>query len=142
MRVRWALMIALAGVAAATARAGDPVVHIPASEAAVAFAKGAVLTKGADYRIDASNRTAPGEVEIHEAETDIFYVIEGAATLVTGGTIKEAREVGPGEIRGKDVVGGEVRRIGKGDVVVIPKGTPHWFKEVPRPTTYFVVKVR
>jgi mannose-6-phosphate isomerase-like protein (cupin superfamily) len=142
MRVRWALMIALVGFAGGAVRAGDPVVYIPASEAAAAFARGAVLTKGPGYRIDASSRTAAGEVEIHEAETDIFYVIEGAATLVTGGTIKEAREIGPGEIRGKDVAGGEARRIGKGDVVVIPKGTPHWFREVPQPTTYFVVKVR
>jgi mannose-6-phosphate isomerase-like protein (cupin superfamily) len=142
MRVRWAVTFAVAGVAVATVRAGDPVVHVPASEAGAAFAKGATLTRGPGYRIDASNRTAPGEVEVHEEETDIFYVIDGAATLVTGGTMKEGREVGPGEIRGKDVAGGEVRRIGKGDVVVIPKGTPHWFREVQRPTTYFVVKVR
>jgi mannose-6-phosphate isomerase-like protein (cupin superfamily) len=38
------------------------------------------------------------------------------------------------------IQGGETRRVGKGDVVVIPAGTPHWFRDVQGPLTYFVVK--
>jgi quercetin dioxygenase-like cupin family protein len=46
------------------------------------------------------------------------------------------------EIRGDVIEGGETRTISPGDVVVIPSGVPHWFKEVPGPLTYYVVKVR
>jgi glc operon protein GlcG len=69
------------------------------------------------------------------------YVLEGAATLVTGGMALEARTIAPGEIRGNSIEGGEVRHIEKGDVVVIPNGVPHWFKEVDGPLLYYVVKV-
>lgn len=48
----------------------------------------------------------------------------------------------PEEIRGKDVKGGEMRQITKGDVIIVPNGVPHLFKEVNGPINYYVVKVR
>jgi mannose-6-phosphate isomerase-like protein (cupin superfamily) len=62
--------------------------------------------------------------------------------LVTGGEIVGGRMIAPGEIRGADVKGGETRRINKGDVIIVPAGTPHWFKEVSGPINYYVVKAR
>ncbi|MEW5976007.1 MAG: hypothetical protein AB1898_09410 [Acidobacteriota bacterium] len=50
--------------------------------------------------------------------------------------------VAPDEIRGSQISGGEARQIQKGDVIIVPAGTPHWFKEVPAPMTYYVVKAR
>ena len=47
----------------------------------------------------------------------------------------------PGQWLGTDIQGGQVRQLTKGDVIVIPAGIPHWFKEVPRSVSYFVVKV-
>ncbi len=79
--------------------------------------------------------------EVHTKDTDIIYVLEGKATLVTGGTVVEGKETGPEEIRGKEISGGDPRSIGKGDVIVVPAGTPHWFKEVNGPLLYYVVKV-
>lgn len=79
-------------------------------------------------------------VEIHEHETDVVYVIEGTATLVTGGKALDTKVVAPGEIRGTDLSGGEARKLARGDVVVIPPNTPHWFREVSAPFLYFVVK--
>ena len=81
-------------------------------------------------------------VEIHTRDTDIIYVLEGTATLVAGGTTIDAKTIEPEEIRGKESRGGESRVVTKGDVVIIPNGTPHWFKEVKGSINYYVVKVR
>jgi glc operon protein GlcG len=80
--------------------------------------------------------------EVHERDTDIAYVLEGTATLVTGGEAVETKTIAPEEIRGAAIRGGSERRLVKGDVVIIPNGVPHWFKEVPGPLNYYVVKVR
>jgi len=60
--------------------------------------------------------------------------------VVTGGTVVDPKVTEPGQVRGAIIQGGESRRISKGDVLVIPAGVPHWFKDVEGPLTYFVVK--
>ncbi len=108
-----------------------------------AFVKGAVLFDNSDkYMVHASHRDKAGAVEVHEQDADIIYVLDGSATLVTGGEIAGGKLIAPGEIRGPDVKGGETRTISKGDVIIVPAGTPHWFKEVPGPINYYVVKTR
>ena len=110
-----------------------------------AFAKGTVLLDGSDnrnYMIHASRREAPGMAEIHSKDTDIIYVLGGKATFVTGGTALETKTVAPDEIRGNSIQGGETRQIAEGDVIVVPNGVPHWFREISGPFTYYVVKVR
>jgi mannose-6-phosphate isomerase-like protein (cupin superfamily) len=87
-------------------------------------------------------RTKPTAAEIHEAFDDVWYVLEGAGTLVTGGTLVDATPASPGEIRGPSVRGGETRHVQKGDFVYIPAGTPHWISAVDGPELlYTVVKV-
>jgi len=129
-------------IVAAVLAATQTVTQIPAKDVSAAFAKGAPLVKGDTYKVDASRREAAGEVEVHETDTDVFYVLDGTATFVTGGTLEGGRTIAPGEIRGKAIKGGDVRTLSKGDVIVIPKGTPHWFRDVPGPITYFVVKAK
>ena len=46
------------------------------------------------------------------------------------------------EIRGREITGGETRELVPGDAMIIPNGTPHWFKDVQGPFLYWVVKVR
>jgi len=109
------------------------------------FAKGAVLFDGGDgrnYMVHASRREAPGMVEVHTKDTDILYVLQGSATIVTGGTMVEGRNIAADEIRGKESIGGETRSLIPGDTMIIPNGVPHWFKEVQGPFLYYVVKVR
>ena len=137
--------IALAGAAAFDRAMNSPVTpltHLPAKQVSQAFVKGMPLVRGANYKIDASHRDEPGIVEVHNRDTDIIYMLKGTATLVTGGTVIDGKTIEPEEIRGKQSQGGESRTITKGDVVVIPNGTPHWFKEVSGPIDYYVVKVR
>jgi uncharacterized protein GlcG (DUF336 family) len=137
--------LALAGAnALANPEAGHaPVVYFEKEQVAAAFAKGAVLFDKSDkYMVHASHRDKAGMVEVHEQDADIIYVLDGSATFVTGGEVVGGKTIAPGEIRGTDVKGGETRQLNKGDVIIVPAGTPHWFKEVPGPLNYYVVKAR
>ena len=124
------------GVKAAAA----PVTQIDGARVAAAFAKGVPLLEVDGYKVHASRREGPGMAEVHDWETDVVYVLEGSATLVTGGTVVDPKVTEPGQVRGATIQGGEIRRIAKGDVLVIPAGVPHWFRDVQGPLTYFVVK--
>ena len=109
-----------------------------------AFAKGAVLFDGdgTNYMVHASRRDAAGQAEVHLHDTDVIYVLDGATTFVTGGTVVDGKTTAPDEIRGVAIEGGDTRRLAKGDVMIVPSGTPHWFKDVDGPVLYYVVKVR
>ena len=139
----------LAALAAAAclnaAPAGEPaapaVIHIDHEKVAAAFAKGGPLLQTNNFKVQAGRRQSPGIVELHERDTDIFYVLEGSATFVTGGKAIEPKTVSPGEIRAREITGGESRRLAKGDIIVIPNGVPHWFKEVDGTFQYYIVKV-
>jgi mannose-6-phosphate isomerase-like protein (cupin superfamily) len=96
-------------------------------------------------------QTPPGVVAVHYKVTEIYHVTDGAATLVTGGTVVNAKERpadavsvrledGPGA-SGTAIQGGVTRKIKAGDVVVIPAGVPHWFSEIDGSITYVVVRV-
>lgn len=132
--------IASAGAAAFEKAQQAKVSFVPRAQVDAGFKKDTNLISEAGYRVNASRRDGPGEAEIHLSETDIFYVLQGQATFVTGGEIVEPRNVSPTEIRGKQLKGGEERRIGQGDVITVPRGVPHWFKQVDAPFTYYVVK--
>jgi mannose-6-phosphate isomerase-like protein (cupin superfamily) len=118
-----------------------PVKYFSASDMAALFAKGGTVTAGADYKVMAAQRTGVGEAELHDRDTDVFRIMSGSATFVTGGRIVGARATDPGETRGTGIEGGETRQVSAGDVVVIERGTPHWFKAVDGRVEYFVVKV-
>jgi quercetin dioxygenase-like cupin family protein len=70
-----------------------------------------------------------------------MHVVEGRATVVTGGELVEPREVAPGEVRAPAVDGGTAHELSEGDVLAIPNGVPHQFTDVSDPFLYFVVKV-
>lgn len=142
MRIFLALTGFLAAALVMSGAGGAPAVtYIGHDKVAEALAKGGDLVKAPDLTVLGSHRNAPGQVEVHEKETDVFYVIDGAATFVTGGTMVGGKASGPGQTRGTDIQGGQVHHLTKGDVIVIPAGIPHWFKEVPTSISYYVVKV-
>ena len=137
--------LALAGAAALTENKTSPVKFIDAELVADGFAKGSVLddgSNGENYMVHASRREKPGMSEVHELDTDIIYVLDGTATFVAGGRSVDPKMVAANEYRGSMIEGGETRELKKGDVVIVPKGTPHWFKKVDGAFLYYVVKVR
>ena len=113
---------------------------IDATAVSSAFAKGQPLLETAGYKVHASRRVEPGQAEIHTLDTDVVYVVDGSATLVTGGKALDAKEIAPNELRGTKIEGGEEHRITKGDVIIIPNGVPHQFTAVTGELHYFVCK--
>ena len=113
---------------------------IDSKNVSAAFAKGMPLLETAGYKVHASRRVEPGQEEIHTLDTDVIYVVEGSATLVTGGKVPDAKPIAPNELRGSKIEGGQEHHIGKGDVVIIPNGLPHQFSAVTGELHYFVCK--
>ena len=117
------------------------VVYVPADKVAEAFANGGRFGAGSDYSASVLRRTSAGQSEVHVKETDIFYVVDGEATFVTGGTMVGGKESRPNQLLGTGIDGGQVHQLKKGDFIVIPAGVPHWFKEVPKSVHYLTIKV-
>jgi mannose-6-phosphate isomerase-like protein (cupin superfamily) len=91
------------------------------------------------YRINVVYRNKPGQAMAHATGpakgTEVHYIIDGAATVVTDGTLNRGTPGHPGNIEG-----GVIHHVAKGDVLVIPAGTPHWYKEVEGSVTYLEVR--
>ena len=117
------------------------VVFVDHDKVAAALAKGGGLVTASDVLVSGSHRDKPGQVEVHDKEMDVIYVVDGTATFVSGGKIVGAKNSRPDQWLGTDITGGTTQKLVKGDVIVVPAGTPHWFKEVPGPISYYVVKV-
>ena len=78
--------------------------------------------------------------EVHMRDTDIIYVLEGSATILTGGQVVDGKTTSTDEIRGRSITGGTEQRLAKGDVFIVPNGVPHSFTQVQAPFLYYVVK--
>lgn len=134
---------ALVIVAAYAAAAGVPakVTYVHHDKVAAVMAKGGAIIEDPGLRILAQRRGS-GEAEVHETTNHVFIIVEGEATMVTGGTLVDAKQTAPGQIRGTSVAGGQTHRLSKGDVITIPAKTPHWWREVPTKTVaYYAVNI-
>jgi mannose-6-phosphate isomerase-like protein (cupin superfamily) len=130
-----------AGILLFAADGAPGATYVDHDKVAAAIAKGGGLVTAPDLSVQGSRRDRPGQVEVHEKETDIMYVIDGEATMVTGGTAVGLKQTRPGQSLGSDIQGGETHHLTKGDVIVIPAGVPHWFKEVSPTINCYIVKV-
>lgn len=137
--------IAIAGANFMNDGNSTPVKFFDSKTVSDAFSKGAVLIGedfGTNYMVHASRREKEGLSEVHGLDTDIIYVLEGTATFVTGGKSVDSKQTAENEFRGTSIEGGTTYNLKKGDVIIVPKNTPHWFKEVDGTFLYYVVKVR
>lgn len=90
-----------------------------------------------------SFRSRDGEAEMHQNFADLFFVLAGAATLMTGGTLIRPRVIGPGETRGDSIEGGARQELKAGDVAHVPAGLPHQMLVAgEKSVTCFVIKVQ
>jgi len=135
------VLMALALLTAAVSLNAASVTYVDHDKVAAALGKGGPLVTAPDLLVQGSHRDKAGQVEVHEKETDVIHVIDGEATFVTGGTMIGGKSTKAGQMMGSDIKGGQTHHLTKGDVIVVPAGTPHWFKEVPNSVSYFVVKV-
>ena len=112
-------------------------------QAAAKGSGGGVLADYGNHNLRISTRASDGGAEIHAHFADVFYVTEGHATLITGGTVVDPVDHGNGETLGKSIQNGTSRETGPGDLIHIPAGLPHQLL-IPKGTvfSYLVVKVR
>src|SRR5580700_11693195 len=75
-------------------------------------------------------RASVGNAAVHEKEAELFYVIDGSATLVTGGKLVDEKRTDATNLNGSAIEGGMERKIAKGDWVLVPENTPHWFSPI------------
>ena len=115
----------------------DLIARTPSSPAG----RGGVVAEDAGYRVHLAERDQPGLAELHDGDTDVWYVIAGGATVVTGGAMVDAKVTGPGEQRAPSIRGGSEMAVAAGDLVTIRPGVPHWVKAVDGKLRYLVVKV-
>jgi mannose-6-phosphate isomerase-like protein (cupin superfamily) len=107
------------------------------------------IAPNASFSVDVLRRLTNEEGGlIHERVTEIYQIIEGGGTLLTGGTLADPKQVpltpamtvGPTR-QGSAIQGGQSRHVGAGDVVVIPAGVPHMFTAVDGSIAYLVIRV-
>lgn len=145
MKIPLIVLACLATAGLMMGGAGEPAVtyvgHEKVGAALAGTVHGGPLVKTSELLVMGAHRGENGKVELHDKETDVFYIVDGAATFITGGKMVGGKVTSPGQWLGTDIQGGQVHHLVKGDVIVIAAGTPHWFKEVPHSVSYFVVKV-
>jgi mannose-6-phosphate isomerase-like protein (cupin superfamily) len=122
--------IALTPIAAAEAPAGTPLApgYITDAQVAAAMVNGGVLLNVPGLTIAAERRTASSTPTVDQTTHHIYYVHDGAATLVTGG-----------KIVGNVIEGGQTNRLKAGDIMTIPAKTPYWWKELPSSIGYHAI---
>ena len=86
----------------------------------------APYTANLEYRVAGLNANAA----VHEHEAELFYVVDGSGTLVTGGTLRDEKRVNAENLQGSGIDGGMRQRVSKGDFLIVPENTPHWFGEI------------
>ena len=87
------------------------------------------------------NNKTGAAAELHDASDDVYYVLEGGANLVLGGQLEAPKEVEPGEWRSPRIIGGKTFEISKGDLVVVPRGTPHQRSTANKDFTMILIKI-
>jgi mannose-6-phosphate isomerase-like protein (cupin superfamily) len=88
------------------------------------------LTGEKPYSVNIEHRTnRPQGAAIHDTDAEMFYVVDGSATMVTGGTIPDGTRNGA-NVTGKSIQGGVSAKLHKGDWVMVPEGVAHWFSQV------------
>ncbi len=101
-----------------------------------------ILEKHLDSSTILAFRDTDGKAELHQQFGDVFVVLQGTATLVTGGTIVTPTTTAPGEIRGASIEQGIRQKLQEGDIAHIPPGVPHQLVlDAGGAFTYFVVKI-
>jgi mannose-6-phosphate isomerase-like protein (cupin superfamily) len=106
------------------------------------------MTNTDRYRVNVVKRTAPQGAIAHDVGTEVHYIIEGTATLVTGGTIVRpaasasttAPLAGAAAARAATIRDGQTRTVHAGDIVLVPVNTPHWYSHIDQPLTYLEVR--
>jgi mannose-6-phosphate isomerase-like protein (cupin superfamily) len=85
----------------------------------------------APYSVNMEHRVPVAQnASVHEKEAELFYIIDGGGTIVTGGQLVNSNRTNADNLSGSGVEGGTSRKLSKGDFVLVPEGVPHWFSAI------------
>jgi mannose-6-phosphate isomerase-like protein (cupin superfamily) len=148
MMVMAALVVAGNAFAQKTITEADKVgVYMSAGDVSAAVAKlpkqplaSVPVYKLGPFNVNVEHRLgAPAAAQaasVHEKDAELFYMIDGTATLVTGGKLIDGAKDGD-NWRGKGIDGGKAQKMSKGDFMLVPAGVPHWFTDINGQITEF-----
>ena len=88
------------------------------------------LLQLAPYTANLEYRAGVANAAVHEKEAELFYVVDGAGTLVTGGKLTAENRTNAENLSGSGIEGGQSRHVSKGDFIIVPENTPHWFSAI------------
>jgi len=91
------------------------------------FVQPVIKTSGYTLNLEYRWPGLKAPASVHDAEAEIFFVVEGTGTAVTGGTLENGKRTNPANMSGTGIAGGQTRRLAKGDVLFVPASSPHWF---------------
>ncbi len=89
-------------------------------------------------RVNLIHRTVPQNAIVHATGWEVHHIVDGSGTIVTGGTL--VRSVDGSDARVATIAEGESRTVSRGDVIVIPAGTPHWYSHIAGSVTYLEIR--
>jgi mannose-6-phosphate isomerase-like protein (cupin superfamily) len=126
------------GTAGSYRSGDDPIAVLQKSIASTAPEMATSAVANTDqYRVNLVHREKAAGAIAHPGNTELHYVVEGSGTIVTGGTIVRPAAGSGGTAT---IENGETRQMKKGDIIIIPANTPHWYKEVDGAITYLEVR--
>ena len=149
--LRWIVIgtVAVASASRLPAQSASPAIYMSDADlmatleetAKSAPAMHTAPVKNADhYRINVVRRTTAQGAIAHPDGTEVHHIVDGSGTLVTGGSIVRSTAAGGRGSAGATIDGGVSRHVAKGDVILIPAGTPHWYKDLDGSITYLEVR--
>ena len=89
-------------------------------------------------RVNLIHRTVPQNAIVHATGWEVHHIVDGSGTIVTGGTL--VRSVNDTGARVATIADGESRTVSKGDVIIVPAGTPHWYPQIDGSVTYLEIR--
>jgi mannose-6-phosphate isomerase-like protein (cupin superfamily) len=84
----------------------------------------------APYRANLEYRPGVGPAAVHEREAELMYVIDGSATMITGGKLANEKRNNADNLAGTGIEGGTPREVAKGDFIIVPENMAHWFSAI------------
>jgi mannose-6-phosphate isomerase-like protein (cupin superfamily) len=144
MRIAIVLLLGAVAAAQAPAPASGPATYFREADLAASLKAAAKtapdlhttpLHNSSHYRVNLVERTTPTGATAHPGFIEEHYIIRGSGTLVTGGTMIGSADAG-GSTGGPTIEGGVSRHVATGDVILIPAGSPHWYRSLDGPLVY------
>ena len=97
------------------------------------FVQPVVVSSGYTLNLEYRWPGIKAAASVHDEAAEIFFVVEGKGSAVTGGTLENGKRTNPANMSGTGIAGGQTRRLAKGDVLFVPPSSPHWFDPIDGP---------